>query len=267
MIFFNLEDLMGKIISFANQKGGVGKTTTCVNLSTYLSMDGKNVLVLDLDPQGNASSSLGIAKDTKVKTIYDVMMDDCDISEVITKTEIKNLDLIPSNVDLAGAEIELVQMNNREKILKRILSKIKKSYDFICIDCPPSLGLLTVNALTASDSALIPIQCEYLPLEGLSQLMYTIKLVKQHLNPEIDIEGVVLTMKDARSNLGHSVAADIKKYFPDRVYQTIIPRNVRLAEAPSYGEPIALYDPRSTGANAYKELSKEFLKKNEGWGK
>lgn len=258
---------MGKIVSFVNQKGGVGKTTTCVNLATYVSMAGKSVLVLDLDPQGNASSSLGIAKDTKVKTIYDVMMDDCDVSEVIVKSEIKNLDLIPSNVDLAGAEIELVQMNNREKILKRILSKIKKSYDFICIDCPPSLGLLTVNALTASDSSLIPIQCEYFALEGLIQLMYTIKLVKQHLNTEIDVEGVVLTMKDARSNLGQSVVSDIRKHFPDRVYETIIPRNIRLAEAPSYGEPIALYDPKSTGANAYQELSKEFLKRNENWGK
>ena len=256
---------MGKIVSFVNQKGGVGKTTTCVNISTYLAMEGKKVLVLDLDPQGNASSSLGIAKDTKLKTIYDVMMDDCDVSEVIIKSEIENLDLIPSNVDLAGAEIELVQMNNREKILKRILSKIKKSYDFICIDCPPSLGLLTVNALTGSDSALIPNQCEYFAIEGLSQLMYTIKLVKQHLNPDIDVEGVVLTMKDARSNLGKTVVSDIQKYFADRVYETVIPRNIRLAEAPSYGEPIALYDPKSKGAIAYKELTKEFLKRNENW--
>jgi len=256
---------MGKIVSFVNQKGGVGKTTTCVNLSTYLAIEGKKVLMLDLDPQGNASSSLGIAKDTKLKTIYDVMMDDCDISEVIIKSEIEHLDLIPSNVDLAGAEIELVQMNNREKILKRILSKIKKSYDFICIDCPPSLGLLTVNALTASDSALIPNQCEYFAIEGLSQLMYTIKLVKQHLNPGIDVEGVVLTMKDARSNLGKTVVSDIQKYFTDRVYETIIPRNIRLAEAPSYGEPIALYDPKSKGAMAYEELTKEFLKRNENW--
>lgn len=254
---------MGKIISFVNQKGGVGKTTTCVNVSTYLALAGKKVLLLDLDPQGNASSSLGIAKDSKLKTVYDVMMDDADIMEVIIKSEVQNLDLIPSNVNLAGAEIELVQMNNREKVLKKNLNKIKGSYDFICIDCPPSLGLLTVNSLTASDSALIPLQCEYFPLEGLSQLMYTIKLVKQHLNPEIDIEGVVLTMKDARSNLGQSVAVDVQKYFPDRVFKTIIPRNIRLAEAPSYGEPIALYDPKSTGAKAYSELTNEILQRNE----
>lgn len=254
---------MGKIVAFLNQKGGVGKTTTCVNMAGYLAQMGKKVLLLDIDPQGNASSNLGIEKDSKPKTIYDVIVDDCTIDEVIQKTKLNNLDLIPSDVDLAGAEIELVQMNNREKIVRNILRKIESHYDYICIDCPPSLGLITVNALTACNSVLIPIQCEYFALEGLSQLMYTIKLVKKHLNENIDVEGVVLTMKDNRSNLGQSVAQDITKYFGKKVYKTIIPRNIRLAEAPSFGEPICLYDPKCTGAQAYKALTQEFLKNNE----
>lgn len=253
---------MGKILSFINQKGGVGKTTTCVNMASYMSMMGKKVLLLDMDPQGNASSSMGINKEDKYKTIYDVLIEDTDISEVTQTTKVNGLDLIPSNVDLAGAEVELVQIENREKTLKRHLSKIKNLYDFICIDCPPSLGLLTVNALTASDSVIIPIQCEYFALEGLSQLMYTLKLVKKHLNSDIDVEGVVLTMKDSRSNLGNSVAKDISKYFGNKVYETVIPRNIRLAEAPSFGEPICIYDPKCTGAFAYKLLTEEFLKKN-----
>lgn len=254
---------MGKIVAFLNQKGGVGKTTTCVNMAGYLAQMGKKVLLLDIDPQGNASSNLGFEKDSKPKTIYDVIVDDNTIEEVIQKTKLENLDIIPSDVDLAGAEIELVQMNNREKVVRNILRKIVNNYDYICIDCPPSLGLITVNALTACDSVLIPIQCEYFALEGLSQLMYTIKLVKKHLNENIDVEGVVLTMKDNRSNLGQSVAQDISKYFGKKVYKTIIPRNIRLAEAPSFGEPICVYDPKCTGAIAYKALTEEFLKNNE----
>lgn len=254
---------MGKIVAFLNQKGGVGKTTTCVNMAGYLAQMGKKVLLLDIDPQGNASSNLGFEKDSKPKTIYNVIVDDNTIEEVIQKTKLENLDIIPSDVDLAGAEIELVQMNNREKVVRNILRKIVNNYDYICIDCPPSLGLITVNALTACDSVLIPIQCEYFALEGLSQLMYTIKLVKKHLNENIDVEGVVLTMKDNRSNLGQSVAQDISKYFGKKVYKTIIPRNIRLAEAPSFGEPICVYDPKCTGAIAYKALTEEFLKNNE----
>lgn len=254
---------MGKIVAFLNQKGGVGKTTTCVNMAGYLAQMGKKVLLLDIDPQGNASSNLGIEKDSKPKTIYNVIVDDNTIDEVIVPTKLQNLDLIPSDVDLAGAEIELVQMNNREKVVRNILKKVINNYDYICIDCPPSLGLITVNALTACDSVLIPIQCEYFALEGLSQLMYTIKLVKKHLNENIDVEGVVLTMKDNRSNLGQSVAQDITKYFGKKVYKTIIPRNIRLAEAPSFGEPICVYDPKCTGAIAYRTLTEEFLKNNE----
>ena len=254
---------MGKIVAFLNQKGGVGKTTTCVNMAGYLAQMGKKVLILDIDPQGNASSNLGIEKDSKPKTIYNVIVDDNTIDEVIVPTKLENLDLIPSDVDLAGAEIELVQMNNREKVVRNILKKVVNNYDYICIDCPPSLGLITVNALTACDSVLIPIQCEYFALEGLSQLMYTIKLVKKHLNENIDVEGVVLTMKDNRSNLGQSVAQDITKYFGKKVYKTIIPRNIRLAEAPSFGEPICVYDPKCTGAIAYRTLTEEFLKNNE----
>lgn len=253
---------MGKIISFINQKGGVGKTTTCVNMASYLAVMGKKVLLLDLDPQGNATSSLGIDKESGLKTIYNVIVDDNLLDEVIMKSKLDNLDIIPSNVDLAGAEIELVQMNNREKVVKKILQPIKNSYDYICIDCPPSLGLITVNGLTASDSLIIPIQCEYFAIEGLTQLMYTIKLVKKHLNPDIAVEGVVLTMKDARSNLGNSVAADVNKYFNNKVYDAIIPRNIRLAEAPSYGEPICMYDPKCSGAIAYRTLTEEFLKRN-----
>lgn len=254
---------MGKIVAFLNQKGGVGKTTTCVNMAGYLAQMGRKVLLLDIDPQANASSNLGFEKDSKPKTIYNVIVDDNTIDEVIQKTKVPNLDIIPSDVDLAGAEIELVQMNNREKVVRNILKKVANNYDYICIDCPPSLGLITVNALTACDSVLIPIQCEYFALEGLSQLMYTIKLVKKHLNENIDVEGVVLTMKDNRSNLGQSVAQDITKYFGKKVYKTVIPRNIRLAEAPSFGEPICIYDPRCTGAMAYKSLTEEFISNNE----
>jgi chromosome partitioning protein len=252
---------MGKIIAFFNQKGGVGKTTTCVNMAGFLAEKGYKVLLLDIDAQGNASSGVGIEKDGKFKTIYNVIVDDNEIEDVIMPTKFANLDVIPANVDLAGAEVELVQMNNREKVVRKILNKIKDKYDFICIDCPPSLGFITVNALTASDSVLIPIQCDYYALEGLSQLMYTIKLVKKHLNENIEVEGVVLTMKDNRSNLGQQVAQDISKYFGKKVYDTIIPRNVRLAEAPSFGEPINVYDSKCTGAVAYRKLTDEFLSK------
>lgn len=255
---------MGKIISFINQKGGVGKTTTCVNMAAYLAQMGKKVLLIDIDPQGNASSSVGVNKEDKFKTIYNVLINEEDIKSIILPTKVENLSVIPANIDLSGAEIELVEVVNREKVLKKALMKIKDDYDFICIDCPPSLGLISVNALTASNSVIIPIQCEYFALEGISVLMYTIKLIKKHnLNPELDVEGVVLTMKDGRSNLGHLVANDISKYFKDKVYKTIIPRNIRLAEAPSYGEPICVYDAKSTGALAYKQLTEEFLEKNK----
>jgi len=254
---------MGKIVAFINQKGGVGKTTTCVNLAAYLATMGKKVLLVDMDPQSNATSNIGLDKDKKLKTFYDILVDDVKIEDAVLETKLNNLWAIPSNVDLAGAEIELVQMNNREKILRNNINKIRDNYDYICIDCPPTLGLITVNALTACDTALIPIQCEYFALEGLTQLMYTIKLVKKHLNENIDIEGVVLTMKDNRSNLSQSVAEEIKKFFEKKMYKTIIPRNIRLAEAPSFGEPICMYDNKCTGAIAYKALTEEFLKNNE----
>ena len=253
---------MGKVISFINQKGGVGKTTTCVNMASYLAEFGKKVLLIDMDPQGNATSSVGINKEEKHKTVYNILINEEDVKNVILHTPFKNLDCIPSNVDLAGAEVELVDVNNREKVFSKALANIRDEYDFICIDCPPSLGLITVNSLTASNGVIIPIQCEYFALEGLSVLMYTLKLVKKHLNPDIDVEGVVLTMKDGRSNLGNSVADEVSKYFNEKVYKTIIPRNIRLAEAPSYGEPINKYDSKSSGGQAYRELTEEFLKKN-----
>ena len=250
---------MGKIVSFANQKGGVGKTTTCINLAAYLAFMGKKVLVIDMDPQGNATSGLGVEKSQETTTLYDAIDGSATITEVIKKSAIQNLDIIPATVDLAGAEIELVHMTNREKIVKNLLGQVKDQYDYLLIDCPPSLGLLTVNALTASNSVAIPIQCEFLPLEGLSQLMNTIKLVKKHLNPEIDVEGVILTMKDDRSNLIQQVSHEIQRYFGEKVYKTSIPRNVRLSEAPSFGEPIIYYDKNSKGALAYMEFAEEFL--------
>lgn len=254
---------MGKIIAFANQKGGVGKTTTCVNLATYIAVMGKKVLIIDMDPQGNATSGLGIEKSQKTKTIYNVFDGDAFIHEVILPTYIEGLDIVPATVDLAGAEIELVQMPSREKVVKNILGRIKNNYDFIFIDCPPSLGLLTVNALTASDSVIIPIQCEFYALEGLSQLMNTIRLIKHHLNPTLGVEGVVLTMKDNRSNLVAQVSQEIIKFFGKKVFETAIPRNIKLAEAPSHGESIASYDPFSKGAEAYLSLAEEVLKRNK----
>lgn len=252
---------MGKIISYVNQKGGVGKTTTCINLSAFLATKGKKVLLIDMDPQGNASSGVGVEKHPNLKTIYSAIDGECSIRDTVKKTSIRGLDIIPSTVDLAGAEIELVQINRREMVLSQLLNQIKFDYDFIMIDCPPSLGLLSINALTASDSVIIPIQCEFFALEGLSQLMNTVKLVKKHLNPKIEVEGVVLTMRDSRSNLVQQVSGEIRTYFGSKVFDTMIPRNIRLAEAPSHGLPIYTYDPKCAGAIAYNDLAVEFLKK------
>ncbi len=255
---------MGKIVAFANQKGGVGKTTTCINLAAYVAAMGKKVLVLDLDPQGNATSGLGIDEKNKdLKTIYDLISGEYTVQEVIQQTLLEGLDILPSTVDLAGAEIEMIQMPQREKIIKGILDSVRDSYDFIMIDCPPSLGLITVNALTACNSVIIPMQCEYYPLMGITQLMNTIRLIKFHLNPTIDIEGVVMTMKDKRSNLTTEVSDEILKFFGKKVFFTYIPRNIRLAEAPSHGEPILIYDPNSKGAEAYLSLAEEFLDRNK----
>ncbi len=254
---------MGKIVAFANQKGGVGKTTTCINIAAYLAAMGKKVLVVDMDPQGNATSGLGIDKVEDLKTLYDAISGENDVASVVKTTVVKGLDIIPATVDLAGSEIELVQMDSREKVVRNILNNLRNSYDYIMIDCPPSLGLLTVNALTASDTVAIPIQCEFFALEGLSQLMNTIKLVRKHLNPTIDVEGVILTMKDSRSNLVAQVSQEIRRFFGQKVYETAIPRNIRLAEAPSHGEPIMIYDARSKGALAYLALTEEFLHRNK----
>ncbi|NLA83786.1 MAG: ParA family protein [Clostridiales bacterium] len=254
---------MSKIISIANQKGGVGKTTTNVNLSACIASKGRKVLVIDIDPQGNTTSGFGIEKNEIKYSIYDVLVNGIDINETIVKTQIENLDIIVSKLELAGAEIELVPMMARETILKKAIENINSDYDYIFIDCPPSLGLLTINALTASDKVIVPIQCEYYALEGLSQLINTISLVKKNLNPLLEIEGVVLTMFDARTNLSIQVVEDVKKHFRDKVYRSIIPRNVRLGEAPSHGMPITLYDPKCVGAVAYNELAEEFLENNE----
>ncbi len=257
---------MTKVIAFANQKGGVGKTTTCVNLATYLAAYGKKVLIIDLDPQGNATTGVGIDKTKDMQTFFDVIEGEAELSEIILPTQIRNLFIAPSSVDLAGAEVSLVQRDARERVLKLQLENIKANYDYIMIDCPPSLGLITVNALTATNSVIIPIQCEFYALEGLSQLMNTVKLIKQYYNPDIDIEGVILTMKDSRSNLVNQVAKEIKQFFGKKVYDTVIPRNVRLAEAPSHGLPIYLYDNKSTGGIAYNELAREFLRRNKDSG-
>ena len=253
---------MGKIISVANQKGGVGKTTTTVNLATILAKRGKKVLLIDADPQGNATSGLGLDKDIEPST-YDILVNEVELEEAMQDTIIKNLKVCPANMNLAGAEVELVSMMSREQRLKEKVDIIKEKFDYVFIDCPPSLGLITLNAFTASNSVLIPVQCEYFALEGLGQLLNTINLVKKHLNKEIRIEGALLTMYDIRTNLSNQVVKEVKKYFENKVYKTVIPRNVRLSEAPSYGMPITEYDPRSKGAKSYIIFAKEFLKINE----
>jgi chromosome partitioning protein len=250
---------MSKVIAIANQKGGVGKTTTAVNLSSCLAVKGKKVLIIDIDPQGNTSSGLGVDKTSIDTSIYDVIINNIPINDTFIETKIDNLLISPSNIQLAGAEVELVSVISRETRLKFAIEPIRSDFDFIIIDCPPSLGLITVNALTAADTILVPIQCEYYALEGLSQLMNTVKIVQKHLNPSLKVEGVVLTMFDARTNLSIQVVDEVKKYFGNKVYRTIIPRNVRLSEAPSYGLPIILYDSKSKGAECYMELAEEVI--------
>lgn len=257
--------LLGKIISIFNQKGGVGKTTTAINLSAYVGSLGKRVLTVDIDPQGNTSSGLGIDKDKLEYSMYDVIMG-LSPEKAIVKTKVENVDILPSRVDLAGAEIELTAKMSRETKVKEALIKVRDNYDYIFIDCPPSLGLLTINALTASDSVLIPIQCEFYALEGVQQLMNTIQLIKRSLNPELQIQGVVMSMFDGRTRLSIEVVEEVKKYFRGKVYSTIIPRNVKLAEAPSYGMPIMLYDKTCKGAEAYLELAQEFLEYDSDGG-
>ena len=254
---------MGRIIAIANQKGGVGKTTTAINLSACLAESGKKVLTIDTDPQGNTTSGLGVDKDELENTVYELMLDECTIKESLVKTEFENLDLIPSNVNLAGAEIELLGINEKEYILKNAVDYIKDDYDFVIIDCPPSLNMLTVNALTTANTVLVPIQCEYYALEGLSQLLHTISLVKERLNDNLQIEGVVFTMYDARTNLSLQVVENVKNNLDTTIYKTIIPRSVRLAEAPSHGLPINKYDSRSTGAESYRMLAKEVIDRKD----
>jgi len=254
---------MSKIISIFNQKGGVGKTTTNVNLCAALALKGKSVLSIDIDPQGNSTSGFGVDKNGVEYTMYDVLVEGYDINKIISKSEIDNLDIAPSNIQLAGAEIELTNTKYREKTLKECLIMLDKKYDFIIIDCPPSLGLLSLNALTASNTVLIPIQCEYYSLEGVSQLMDTVKLVRKNLNPNLEIEGVVLNMFDGRTNLSIQVVEEVKKYFKDKVFRTVIPRSVRLAEAPSFGQPIMLYDEKSKGSESYMKLSEEIINNNQ----
>ncbi|EGP4736157.1 MULTISPECIES: ParA family protein [Enterococcus] len=254
---------MAQIISVANQKGGVGKTTTTINLGACLASLGKKVLLVDMDAQGNATSGVGIRKPDVTKDIYDVLVNELPIDEATLITEHENLSIVPATLQLAGAEIELTSMMARESRLKGSLAEVSSQYDYILIDCPPSLGHLTINSFTASDSILIPVQCEYYALEGLSQLLNTVRLVQKHFNPELEIEGVLLTMYDARTNLGNEVVEEVRKYFREKVYETIIPRNIRLSEAPSHGKPIIDYDPRSRGAEVYQALAKEVVSREE----
>ena len=253
---------MGKIVSIVNQKGGVGKTTTAVNLASALGISGKKVLLVDADPQGNTTSGYGINKKSVKKTTYELLIGEGSAESAVISTEYKNVDVVPSSMNLAAAEVDLIEVENRQNQLKMALASSREKYDYIFIDCPPSLGLVTINALNASDTVLVPIQCEYFALEGLSQLTATVRQVKRLYNPTLEIEGIVLTMFDGRLNLTGQVVGEIKKYFADKLYKTVIPRAVRLSEAPSYGMPIQYYDKRSKGAVAYDDLAKEFLKKN-----
>lgn len=252
---------MGRIIAIANQKGGVGKTTTAINLSACLAEKGKKVLAIDMDPQGNMTSGLGIDKDTVEKTVYDMIIGQASIDEVICKDALENLDVIPTGIDLSAAEIELIGVDDKEFIIRNEVHKVRDNYDFVIIDCPPSLNTLTINAMTTADSVIVPIQCEYYALEGLSQLMHTIELVKERLNPKLEMEGVVFTMYDARTNLSLQVVENVKDNLNQSIYKTIIPRNIRLAEAPSYGMPINMYDTKSTGAESYRMLAEEVIDK------
>ena len=254
---------MGRIIAIANQKGGVGKTTTAINLSSCLADKGQRVLSIDMDPQGNMTSGLGVDKDEVEKTVYDLIIGEAKIDEVIQKNVMDNLDVIPTNIDLSAAEIELIGIDDKEYIVRNAVHKVKDDYDFIIIDCPPSLSMLTINAMTTADSVIVPIQCEYYALEGLSQLMHTVQLVKERLNPVLEMEGVVFKMYDARTNLSLQVVENVKDNLHQNIYKTIIPRNIRLAEAPSYGMPINKYDPKSAGSDAYMRLADEVINRDE----
>lgn len=253
---------MGKIIAIANQKGGVGKTTTSINLSACIAAKGKRVLVIDIDPQGNTTSGYGIEKNELENTIYELILGDCSIESCILREVYPNISILPSNVNLAAAEIELIGVEKKEYILKNEVDWVKDRYDFIIIDCPPSLNLLTVNAMTTADSVLVPIQCEYYALEGLSQLIHTVNLVKERLNPDLEMDGVVFTMYDSRTNLSAQVVDNVRSHLSQKIYDTLIPRNIRLAEAPSYGKPINMYDPKSAGAESYMALADEVIKNN-----
>ena len=254
---------MGRVIAVANQKGGVGKSTTAINLSACLAEKGKKVLAIDIDPQGNTTSGLGVDKNNVENTLYELLLGEAEAKDTIVKDVVENVDLIPSNVNLSGAEIELIGVDEKEYIMKKIIDKVRRKYDYIIMDCPPSLNMLTINALTAANSVLVPIQCEYYALEGLSQLIHTIELVKERLNKKLVMEGVVFTMYDARTNLSLQVVENVKDNLDQTIYKTIIPRNIRLAEAPSHGLPINLYDPRSTGAESYMLLADEVIHKGE----
>ena len=254
---------MGRIIAVANQKGGVGKTTTSINLAACLAEKGKKVLAVDMDPQGNLTSGLGVDKDSVEKSIYELIIGEVDIKEVINKEVLENLDIIPTSIDLSAAEIELIGVDDKEYILRNAIDQVKDQYDFVIIDCPPSLSMLTINAMTTADSVIVPIQCEYYALEGLSQLIHTVELVKDRLNSKLEIEGVVFTMYDARTNLSLQVVENVKDNMQQNIYNTIIPRNIRLAEAPSYGLPINKYDPKSTGAESYMRLADEVIEREE----